>query len=88
MISSESPEGQCVMGTCRYQQQGPSIILYPFQFTSVFEENFSPGKPGGFKTIRGILNTECTSMGMGEGQRCLESNGNDAPRTVQVTETN
>lgn len=40
-----------------YQHQGPGYILCPFQFTSVFEENFSPGKPEASKATRGILNT-------------------------------
>lgn len=35
---------------------------------------------------RGILNTGWMFLGIGEGQQCLESNRNNAPRAVAVSE--
>lgn len=75
------------MGMYKCQQQRPDNILCPFQYTSVFKENFRPGKPVGFKTTKGILNSGWAFLGLGEGQ-CLESNGKGALRALQVSETN
>lgn len=87
-INSESPQGWCRMEMYRGQHQEPGNILCLFRFTSVFEENFSLGKPRGSKTTKGILSTGLMFLGIGKGQQCLESNENDVPGAVAVTETN
>lgn len=76
----ESPGSWCGMEIDRYWPQGPGNILCLSHFTLMFKENFSPGKLGGSKTTREIKNTGWTCLGLGDGQHCPESNGNDAPR--------
>lgn len=39
-----------------------------------------------FQDHQGIQNTRRALLRVGEGQQCLESNGNDASRAVVVTE--